>query len=199
MTVKFAAVLGVAITAGLAALPALSAPATRITVGENPAADCARAADAQSHGRLLEGGRHDSIAACNQALDGILNPSDRTATLANRGILEASGSQAKAAIADFDAALTRDPGLAEVYVNRGAALLTAGRFVEAKADFDRAIAMHPANEAVAYFDRGMANEKSGDVKSAYHDYLQAQALAPNFEPARVELARFHVSRYAASK
>ena len=197
MNLKFTAALGAAVF--LTALPAFAAPATHIIVGQNPSADCAQAADAQSQGRLLEGGRHEALNACDQALDGALSPANRTATLANRGILRASGGQAKQAIADFDAALARDPSLADVYVNRGAALFSAARYTEARSDFDRAIALKPQNLAVAYFDRGMANEKSGDVKAAYGDYLQAQKLAPNFEPVRAELARFHVARIADNK
>jgi tetratricopeptide (TPR) repeat protein len=197
MSLTFSAALGAVVL--LTALPAFAAPATHITVGENPSADCARAADAQSHGRLLEGGRQEALNACDQALDGALTSANRTATLVNRGILKASGGRAQQAIADFDAALARDPGLADVYVNRGAALFSAARYTEARSDFDRAIALKPENLAVAYFDRGMANEKSGDVKAAYGDYLQAQKLAPNFEPARTELARFHVSRVADNK
>src|SRR4051812_31152593 len=110
MTMKFVA--GLAVFA-VTALPAFAAP---ISVGENPAADCARAAVAQSQGHLVEGGRGEALAACSQALNGMLSSTVRTATLANRGVLEAAGGQANAAIADFDSALKRNPNLADVYV-----------------------------------------------------------------------------------
>ena len=147
MKVKLVAALGAVFSATLITLPAPAAPATRVTIGENSATDCARAADAQIQGRLLEGGRHEALAACDQALDGMLIRTDRIATLANRGILEAAGGQTKQAIADFDAALARDPGLADVYINRGAALLSAARYSDARVDFDHAIALTPSNPA----------------------------------------------------
>src|SRR3954469_11954341 len=139
MSMKFSA--GVAALVVIA-LPAFAAP---LTVGESPAADCARAASAQSQTHLIEGGRAEALAACSQALNGMLSSIDRPATLANRGVLEAAGGQASAAIADFDAALKRNPNLADVYVDRGAALLQAARYSEARADFDRAITLHPRN------------------------------------------------------
>src|SRR3954468_22402483 len=151
MSMKFSA--GVAALVVIA-LPAFAAP---LTVGESPAADCARAAAAQSQGHLIAGGRAEALAACSQALNGMLSSNDRTATLANRGILEAADGRTNAAIADFDSALKRNADLAEIYVDRGAALLQAARYSEARADFDRALTLHPSNPAVVYFNRGMAN------------------------------------------
>jgi len=127
------------------------------------------------------------------ALDGMLSKSNRTATLANRGLLEAAADRTGDAVADFNAALARNPALADVYVNRGAALLRAGHYVEARADFDRALNLKTSNAAVAYLDRGMAQEKNGDIAAAYRDYKQALQISPDFEPAKVELARFHVA------
>ena len=46
---------------------------------------------------------------------------------------------------------------------------------------------------VAYFNRGEAQEASGNLVAAYHDYRKAQELAPNFQPASQELARFSVT------
>jgi tetratricopeptide (TPR) repeat protein len=193
--------LSLATAASAVLFAALSMPvqASPLTFGQSASVDCAQAADAQSHNRAIESGRQAAIAACSDALNGMLPNPDRTATLANRGILEASADRTNAAIADFDAALRRDPGLADVYVNRGAALLRAGRYAEARADFDHAIAMNASSKAVAYFDRGMANEKSGDVQAAYRDYSQAHATQPDFQPALIELARFHPDRYAENR
>jgi hypothetical protein len=36
----------------------------------------------------------------------------------------------------------------------------------------------------------MAQEKMGDIKAAYQDYKQAASLAPDYQPAKVELSRF---------
>jgi tetratricopeptide (TPR) repeat protein len=183
-----------------AAAPVSAAPGTHIIIGEHPAEGCANAADALARDRMLAVDVHDGLALCNEALNGSLSENNRTATLVNRGALEAAFNQTDAAIADFNAALARNPGLSDVYVNRGAALLRAGHFDQARADFDHAIAAHASATVVAYFDRGMANEKSGDLKAAYRDYSQAASMAPGFEPAKAELARFHVqNNYVASR
>lgn len=187
---KLPLAMSVIVFAALSAAPSFAA---NQTIGLNAAADCASAAQAQSRNLPVPSGRQDAIATCSMALDGMLSKSNRTATLANRGMLEAAANHSSAALADFNAALSRDPSLADVYVNRGAALLRAGHYGEARADFDHALNLKTSNAAVAYLDRGMAQEKSGDVAAAYRDYKQALQIAPDFEPAKVELARFHVA------
>lgn len=182
--------MSVLVFAALSTAPSFAA---NQTIGLNQAADCASAAQAQSHNLPVPSGRQNAIAACSMALDGMLSKSNRTATLANRGMLEAASDRSSDALADFNAALARDPSLADVYVNRGAALLRAGHYGEARSDFDHALSLKTSNAAVAYLDRGMAQEKSGDVAAAYRDYKQALQIAPDFQPAKVELARFHVA------
>lgn len=169
-----------------------------LTIGQNASADCAQAAESLSRDRALPSGAQNALAACDQALNGNLSAQDRTATLVNRGALEAASNRTMAALADFDAALKRDPRLADVYVDRGAALLRAARYVEARADFDRAIQMSAKSVVAAYFNRGMANEKAGDLNAAYRDYQHTQALAPDFAPVQKELARFHVQKAMAA-
>jgi tetratricopeptide (TPR) repeat protein len=133
---------------------------------------------------------------CTDALAGKLLPADRTATLLNRGIVNAAAGNTDAALADYDAALARAPEMANAYLNRGTAFLHSGRFDAARADFDRALALKTDQAAIATFSRGMANEKLGNLAAAYHDYRQAQAL--DFAPAGIELARFqvHDTQYA---
>ena len=53
------------------------------------------------------------------------------------------------------------------------------------------------NPTLAYFSRGMAQEKLGSLTAAYRDYRQAQSLSPDFKPAAVELARFQVRSQVA--
>jgi len=118
----------------------------------------------------------------------------RAGTLVNHGILQAAAGRTDAAIADFDAGLARDPGLSAAYMNRGGVFLKAGRYNEARVDFDRAIDLGTADMHVAYFNRGEAQEASGNLVAAYHDYRKAQELAPDFKPASLELARFQVTQ-----
>jgi tetratricopeptide (TPR) repeat protein len=188
MKIYFAAAAAIAVLA--------SAPAHAVTVmsaGSTVQEDCFRAAQSQARASLSQRSLANGIAACNVALTRDMSQLARVGTLVNRGILQAAAGNDTAAIADFDAGLARDPSLAAGYMNRGVALLRAARYDEARADFDHAINLGTADLHVAYFNRGEAQEASGDLVAAYHDYRKAQELAPNFKPAGVELARFQVT------
>jgi tetratricopeptide (TPR) repeat protein len=185
----------------LAMLGAAPAYAATQMIGDTPAIACARAAADQQPGANISMPSHRAaLALCNQALADKLQAKDRTATLVNRGIINAASGNGDAALSDYNQALERSPELASAYLNRGAVLMQAGRFQEARADFDRALALNTDHAAIAYFNRGMANERLGAIPAAYRDYRQAQALAPDFKPASVELARFQVTgrQYAAN-
>jgi tetratricopeptide (TPR) repeat protein len=170
---------------------ALPAHAATQSVGDTPAIACAKSAMAEQPGANISTPSHRlALANCNKALAGKLLPADRTATLVNRGIVNAAAGNTAAALADYTEALTRSPELASAWLSRGATLMQAGRFQEARADFDRALTLHVERPAIAYFNRGMANEKLGALPAAYRDYKQAQAL--DFKAASAELARFQV-------
>jgi tetratricopeptide (TPR) repeat protein len=154
--------------------------------------DCFRAGHAAQS--LAQRGLRNGIASCNAALAGNLGQYDRAATLVNRGILQAAAHNDDAAVADFNAALSRDANLSPAYMNRGLVMLRAARYDEARADFTRAIDLGTADLHVAYFNRGEAQEAAGNLLAAYHDYRKAQELAPDFQPASQELARFQVTQ-----
>lgn len=153
--------------------------------------DCFHAAQASQS--VSERDLRLGIAACNRALAADLSQFARAGTLTNRATLEAAAHNDDAAVADFNAALTWDPNLAPAYIGRGLAMMRAARYDEARGDFTRAIDLASADLHVAYFYRGEAQEASGNLLAAYHDYRKAQELAPDFQPASVELARFQVT------
>ena len=183
MKLHFAAVIAL-----LASSPSYAASV--MSAGSTVQEDCFRAAQIQSPSeRQLRQG----LSACDAALTGDMSQLVRAGTLVNRGILQAAAGHTDAAITDFTAGLARDPSLSAGYMNRGAAYLKAGRYNQARADFDRAIDLGTADLHVAYFNRGGAEEASGNLVAAYHDYRKAQQLAPDFKPASMELARFQVT------
>lgn len=165
-----------------------------ISAGLKPVQECAVAAGKQN---LTDRQTAKAMAACNAALNSDLSQTAIAGTLVNRGLIKAAAHDDAAAIADFDAGLSHDANLSAGYMSRGAALLRAGRFDAARADFDRAIALSATDLHVAYFNRGEAEEASGDTLAAYHDYRRSQELAPDFKPASLELARFQVVRRVA--
>jgi len=177
----------------LGAMPAYAASSdSNSTIGQSPAADCFNAAQAVSRpgNALSEPARVAALSNCAEALSGKISSKDRTATLVNRGTIEAASGDLTSSLADYDAALALNPKMADIYIDRGSALMRVARYEEARASFDHAVSLGGANTYIAFFNRAMAEEKSGNVNSAYLDYKQAVALAPNYQPAKDELARF---------
>jgi Flp pilus assembly protein TadD len=70
--------------------------------------------------------------------------------------------------------------------------LNLRNFQEAIAELSRGISGQPSRPERAYFARARAHEETGDLHGAYNDYRAAAQLAPNWEPAQLELARFRV-------
>ncbi|QAY78644.1 tetratricopeptide repeat protein [Sphingosinicella sp. BN140058] len=176
-------------TAALAAFACPAAAAAAVTVlGSSSARMCYLNA---------ENGVHTSPASlddCNVALatEG-LTETDRVATHVNRGILQLRLGRLDAAVADFDAAIARDPDQAEAYLNKGmAALRQEGGWEQALALFDTALAKQTSRPELAFYGRAVANEMGGRVKAAYLDYRQASVLAPKWSEPKTELARFTV-------
>ena len=184
----------------LGAMPAHAA-GTITTIGQTPATDCFNAAQTVSRtgNALSEPVRASVLASCAQALSDKISPKDRIATLVNRGTIEAASSNIDASLADYDAALALNPNMADIYIDRGSALMRAARYEEARVSFDKAVSLGGANTYMAYFNRAMAEEKAGSVASAYQDYKQAVALAPDYQPAKSELARFQTVARPGSK
>ena len=172
-----------------AALLAASPAAGAVTVlGNSSARLCYEAAESRANPSMTV------IRTCDQAMrDEGLSEYDRVATLVNRGILKARLGNVDEAIADYDAALSRDPDQAEAYLNKGFALLNqADSGEQAKPLFDTALAKKTRRPELAYYGRGVAHEMSGQVRAAYLDYRQASRIDPKWRQPKLELARFRV-------
>ena len=69
------------------------------------------------------------------------------------------------------------------HLDHGWACLDKGKYDDAIADFDKAIALDP-NDAAAYGNRGNAYYSKGEVDRAIADYTKAIALDPKLVQAR---------------
>ncbi|MET1111912.1 MAG: tetratricopeptide repeat protein [Allosphingosinicella sp.] len=170
----------------LVATPAVGAVSV---VGNSAARSCYLAA-------LTRGApTSDVLRFCDDALQReALTDDELVATFVNRGILKARLGNLDEAIADYDAALSRNPDEPEAYLNKGFALLhlsDAGE--QAKPLFDSALAKKTRRPELAYYGRGVAHELTGEVSAAYHDYREASRLDPKWRQPKVELARFRVN------
>ena len=129
---------------------------------------------------------------CDVALNAVLSPHDRAATLINRGVLRLELSEVDSAIEDFRAGLAIAPNVGEGYIDLGAAQIRKRQFVEAIRSIDRGLALGARRPGLAYYDRAIAHEALGDIQAAYRDYQQALLLQPDFSMASSELTRFRV-------
>ena len=132
--------------------------------------------------------------ACTQALEfQALLPMDRAGTLVNLGVIRLRSGRYNEANSDFTAAIKYMPGLAEAYVNRGAARIGLRQFKDAVADVDKALELGVREPQKAYYDRGLAYEWLDNPKAAYADYKKALEIAPAWDLAREQMYRFSVT------
>jgi protein O-mannosyl-transferase len=105
------------------------------------------------------------------------------AAYANRGhtYSEMAGRQ-DAALADFNEAISLDPGVAEVWVGKGIVLAGRGQNGAALACFDRALALMP-DYLAALNDRGVMKMRTGDLAGAVADFSRSVELDPGSRDA----------------
>jgi tetratricopeptide (TPR) repeat protein len=179
---------GAFLSAALASGVAGSAQAAITVLGGGFAQACSEAAVTGELDRKFE-------ELCTLALDTeALNARDRAGTLVNRGVFKLRRQEYNSALRDFEAALKRDPTMGEALVNRGAARLGLKSPEAALADINRALELGVSEPAKAYYNRAIAHERLGDIRSAWLDYTKAAELDPEWDAPRKELARFTVSR-----
>jgi tetratricopeptide (TPR) repeat protein len=188
MSYRGSIVVGIVAAMGTMLLSASAVNAAVSVLGNGLAADCYQAAEFGAN-------PSEGIAVCSRALeDAALTPTDKAATLINRGILRARADDPQAAMTDYDSGLKIDPGLGEGYVDRGATEIVLKDFDRALADINKGISLKANRLEIAYYDRAIVDEANGDVKAAYEDYKMAVRLAPDFGLASEQLSRFKVVR-----
>lgn len=166
----------------------VSAPSSASILGVARARSCFEAA-------LAKRSTRDALRVCTAALaEDTLTTRDRAATLVNRGILQMQAQKLDAALVDYDEAIRLQPDAAEAWVNKGIALIKAGREAEAAVVLSRGLELGPADPAVAHYSRAFAYEAIGKVRQAYDDFGRAAALAPGWREPAEQLRRFKAVR-----
>ncbi|MEO5972909.1 MAG: tetratricopeptide repeat protein [Sphingomicrobium sp.] len=167
-------------------VPVSAAYSASLTLGGPLAANCYEAA-------LDSGYRMLSFDVCTRALDEEpLTTQDRAATHVNRGILQMRRGQYAAAEADFNSAIALDADFAEGWLNKGFLELRRGNGAAAVPLIDRALAQGPRRRALAYFGRGLAHERSDNLRAAYADLVRARELEPGWSLTGEALDRYQV-------
>lgn len=172
-------VLAACVAATLAVAPA-AAQMSVTTFGDSAAKSCYNDAN---------DGFTTMAANCDRALkEEALSRKDRQATLVNRGIVHNRAGRYSEALADFDAALDRDSGLAEAWLNRGNTMLLTGRADEAIENYEAALANGIGKAHVAWYNIGLAYEAKKDKARAREAYRHALEASPDFTLAQTKLA-----------
>jgi tetratricopeptide (TPR) repeat protein len=136
-----------------------------------------------------------TIEECTRALNyRAIDRTTRLQVLGNRGVAHLRRSEFDSALSDFDAILAIAPRNPEILLNRGAALVQLERYGEAIASITEALGYGVSEPHKAYFNRGAARERLGDLRGAYEDYNTALEIQPDWGPANAELARFARTR-----
>lgn len=133
--------------------------------------------------------RSENLLNCDSALDDrSLSRVDRKKTLVNRGIILNRRGDYNEALADFNAAIEIDEGLAEAYLNRGNTWFYAGRLDDALTDYEEALALDVAKPWAAWYNIGLvrdAQKKPGEAQAAYRKALD---LNPDFSLAQQKVS-----------
>jgi tetratricopeptide (TPR) repeat protein len=143
----------------------------------------ATASRAQEAGAALaQGNAQQAIALYGEALKETGLTNERRATLHNdRGVAFWRAYQHKAAIEEFNRAVTLLPEGSAAYNNRGIVLLALNLVTEAIKDFDRAIVLTPGYTS-AYHNRATAQFQLGNYEAAGQDFTRAIDLSPMSAP-----------------
>jgi len=154
----------------------------QIVMGEN----------SEAHACYLRAKTDDAGRKTSALSEKQLNKKDRAATYVNMGILQMRQTDYAGSLKSYDAAIRIKPSLAEAHINRGACLIFLGRPQDALSALTTSIDLGTDNLPEALFNRAIAYEALGEIKSAYKDLKRAQDLRQDWElPARA-LERFTV-------
>jgi tetratricopeptide (TPR) repeat protein len=180
-------VAGLLTVAGAAAAPGMGQTAVTV-IGGGLAQACSQAVRTGRADRPL-------LELCTASLEQeALRRRDRAGTFVNRGVVQLRMRAFDDALRDFERAERLNPVLGEVYVNRGAALISKASYREALTEIDRGIALGVEDPEKAYYNRALAHEGLDDMKSAYLDYRKAAELNPEWTLPATQLTRFTVTR-----
>ena len=137
----------------------------------------------------------DAMNDCDRALsEELLEPGDRVATHVNRGILFFVKADAASANADFDRALQLDPNEPDAWLNKAIVTVQYGDGVDPLPMIRKALELKTRRPAVAYYVRGIVEERRGNIRAAYDDFRRAQSLEPRWDKPGIELSRYTVRK-----
>lgn len=155
-------------------------PRARLAACTAAIADANVSASEKATALRIRGSARLEAGARDQALEDLTNsialePTEQAYVL--RAQARLSDSDTASAIADFDAALKRNPRSIAALTGRGHANLVKGDAAAAIRDFSDAILINPKS-VIALNNRGLAYRKAGDEVKALADFTMAIGVNP---------------------
>ena len=148
------------------------------------------ATDARTCYHDASDGLSTNVDSCDTALrDGTLTRRDYNSTLVNRGIILNRAGDYAAALDDFNKALSKNPNLAEAFLNRGNTHFLMRDLDAAISDYESAIAKGLKKSHVAWYNIGLAYDAKKSPKQALVAYKKALEIDPEFSLAQQKLAQ----------
>lgn len=139
--------------------------------------------------------RHKSGAAVQAIADytnsiwlGVLPDPLSARSFLNRAIAYVEIGELVRAKRDFDNAILKDARLADAYFGRATVVRLLGKPQESLADYTQALNLGHSQSYLIYFGRGLAFQASGARDKAAADFSAVAVMAPNFAPAKAQLA-----------
>lgn len=123
---------------------------------------------------LSELGRYDEALA---AIEAMLEQEARAILYADRGIIHARRGQHPSAIADYDVAISLEPGNRNVRILRAQSLMSRGEPQAALRDLDAVLALEPGHGRALYW-RGLALGAAADHRGAVATFNDALMRNP---------------------
>lgn len=184
-----------AVSFALLTLPAVTAAdSVKLMSNISNAYDCYLAAQFSI---LMRAPSNDDIEACTRAIRmEKLSKSGLAKTYTNRGVLRKIMHRNSSALRDYYRARSLGGETPELNVNIGNIAYAEKRYEKALRYYDKALSMNMRNEFIAHVNRGLVNERLGDLDAAIEDYRAALVTNPELDLARerLELIQFGDAR-----
>lgn len=124
-----------------------------------------------------------TVEGCTEAINsGQWSGADIAWAYYNRASARGRLGQVQQSVADFDEAISRNPGFGPAYLGRASAVYRLGGYQQALVDFSEAIERDPSLFA-AYFGRGNTYYRLREYQKALDDFDEAIKLNRNFGEA----------------
>ena len=159
------------------------------------ASQCASAAREAVH---CDNASRDDVAICTMAIrTEQLSQHDLAMTYINRGVLNKKRHRLEAALRDYYRSRNIEGDSASVYINIGNVFFSEKQYARALRSYNKALKMkveRTRTNGAALANRGLTNERLGNIQQAMEDYRAAALLLPKLALPQEGLLRLTAVR-----